>query len=61
MAIHRPKFSRHSKPDMSVFDADDIIILERVVKTYGNLNGKQLENLTHQEAPYVANRTRSGD
>lgn len=47
-------FTALKKPDMSVFDADDIIILERVVKTYGNLNGKQLENLTHQEAPYVA-------
>lgn len=42
-----------SKPDLSVFDKDDLVILERVAKIYGPLNGKQLENLSHAEAPYI--------
>lgn len=46
-------YSSNTKPDMSVFDKDDICILERVVSRYGRLNGKQLEDLTHTEAPYV--------
>lgn len=47
-------FSSDVKPDMSVFDDEDVRILERVVKKYGGLTGKELEILTHQEAPYVA-------
>ncbi len=47
-------FTCKAKPDMSVFDDDDITILNRVVRNYGGLNGKELEILTHQEAPYVA-------
>lgn len=43
-----------TKPDMSVFNEDDLRILNRVVKKYGGLTGKELETLTHQEAPYVA-------
>lgn len=43
-----------SDPDMSVLDADDVIILNRVAQKYGGLSGKELEILTHQEAPYVA-------
>lgn len=46
-------FTSKSKPDVSVFDKDDIIIMDRVVKKYGGLTGKELETLTHQEAPYV--------
>lgn len=46
-------FTASTKPDMSVFDEDDIKILEHVVGKYGKLTGKQLEDLTHQEAPYV--------
>ncbi len=29
-------------------------MLERIVKKYGGLSGKQLEELSHGEAPYVA-------
>ncbi len=43
-----------AEPDVSVFDKDDISILNRVIKKYGGLTGKELEVLTHQEAPYVA-------
>ncbi len=47
-------YSASAQPDMSVFDEDDKIILQRVVSRYGNLSGKQLEDLTHAEAPFVA-------
>jgi uncharacterized phage-associated protein len=46
-------YNSKKKPDMSVFDDDDIKILEHVIAKYGRLNGKQLENLTHSEAPYI--------
>lgn len=46
-------YSSKRKPDMSVFDDDDIKILNHVISKYGRLNGKQLEDLTHSEAPYV--------
>lgn len=44
----------NTAPDTSMLDEDDIKILNRVVKKYGGLTGKELETLTHQEAPYVA-------
>ncbi len=47
-------FTSTSAPDMTVFDADDIAIMDHVVKNYGGLDGKKLEILTHQEAPYIA-------
>lgn len=43
-----------AKPDMSVFDKDEIKMLDRIVRRYGGLNGEQLANLTHNEAPYAA-------
>ena len=43
-----------AQPDMSVFDADEKAIMKRVSTVYGHLNGKQLQDLTHAEAPYVA-------
>jgi uncharacterized phage-associated protein len=46
-------YSSKIQPDMSVFDEDDIKILKHVVTRYGKLNGKQLEDLTHAEAPYI--------
>lgn len=47
-------YSTSKQPDMSVFDDEDKMILQRVVSKYGNLTGKQLEDLTHGEAPFVA-------
>ncbi|MBI2064663.1 MAG: SocA family protein [Candidatus Yanofskybacteria bacterium] len=38
---------------------DEIKIIDRVVQKYGHLNGKELEILTHAEAPYVG--TKSGE
>ena len=42
------------EPNMDVFSGDEKFIMERVAKKYGELNGKQLEILTHAEAPYIA-------
>ncbi|HWZ65203.1 MAG TPA: Panacea domain-containing protein [Patescibacteria group bacterium] len=42
-----------AEPDMTVFDEDDKAILDRVSAIYGGLNGKQLEELSHAEAPFV--------
>ena len=41
-------------PDLSVFTKDELDMLKRVTRKYGNMTGKQLENLTHREAPYLA-------
>lgn len=42
------------EPDLSVFEKDELLILRRIVSKYGNKTGKQLEDLTHNEAPYLA-------
>lgn len=42
------------KPDLSIFSGEEIRMLKRVVKHYGHLSGKQLQDLTHAEAPYTA-------
>lgn len=44
----------NGKADTSVFDPEELLILQRVVRNYGHLNGKQLEDLSHAEAPYLA-------
>ncbi len=41
-------------PDLSVFDREEIKMLERIVNKYGNKTGAELEVLTHKEAPYLA-------
>ena len=40
-------------PARNVFSDEEKNILDRVVLKYGNLTGKQLEDLTHAEAPYI--------
>jgi uncharacterized phage-associated protein len=40
-------------PDVSVFTEKEKEILDRVIKKYGHLSGKQLEDITHAEAPYI--------
>jgi uncharacterized phage-associated protein len=47
-------YTRLKKPDLSIFTKEEKETLERVIKLYGHLNGKQLEDLSHVEAPYVA-------
>lgn len=36
------------------FSKEELKMLDRVINTYGNLTGKDLENLSHSQAPYIA-------
>lgn len=44
------------KVNVKVFKENEIKILNRVVLKYGHLTGKQLEDLTHSEAPYIGTK-----
>ena len=46
------------EPDSSVFDDEEKKMLDRIVIKYGHLNGKQLEELSHAEAPYIGTELR---
>lgn len=41
-------------PDESSIGIEEKRMLDRVIKKYGRLTGKQLEELSHAEAPYAA-------
>jgi len=43
-----------AKPDLSIFNKDELKMLDRVTRRYGSLNGEQLAELSHAEAPYTA-------
>jgi uncharacterized phage-associated protein len=47
-----------SEPDLSVFDDEEKRMLDRIVVKYGHLTGKQLEELSHAEAPYIGTELR---
>ena len=47
-------FSAKATADEDLFSNDEKMIIDRVIRKYGSLNGRQLEALTHQEAPYIA-------
>jgi uncharacterized phage-associated protein len=47
-----------AKPDLSVFLDEEKKMLDRIVVKYGHLNGKQLEELSHAEAPYIGTELR---
>ena len=36
-----------------IFNKEERAVLDRVILKYGHLSGKQLEDLTHAEAPYI--------
>ena len=42
------------EPDTAILDTDERKIIDRVIKHYGKLNGEQLAELSHAEAPYTA-------
>ena len=46
------------EPDISIFDDEERKMLDRIVLKYGNLTGKQLEGLSHAEAPYIGTELR---
>lgn len=41
------------QPDTAVFTESEMRIIDRVIEKYGKLSGKQLEDLSHAEAPYI--------
>lgn len=45
-------YKAKEKPE-EVFSKDEQEVLDRVILKYGHLSGKQLEDLTHAEAPYI--------
>lgn len=45
-----------AEPDTSVFSDEERKMLDRVARKYGHLTGKQLEDLSHAEAPYTATK-----
>lgn len=51
-------YSCNKEPNLSIFNEDEIKMLHRVVSKYGQLNGKQLEDLSHAEAPFVGSDLR---
>ena len=42
-----------SEADSSVFDPEELQILDRVASKYGRMSGVELEVLSHAEAPYI--------
>lgn len=44
------------EPDISVFDNQEKKMLDRIIVKYGHLTGKQLEDLSHAEAPYIGTK-----
>lgn len=46
-------YKMRSEPDLISFSTKEKLALDRVIKKYGHLSGKQLEDLTHAEAPYI--------
>lgn len=46
-------YKAKKNPTKDFFSKDEQAILDRVILKYGHLTGKQLEDLTHAEAPYI--------
>jgi uncharacterized phage-associated protein len=44
------------EPDLSVLSDEEKKMLDRIAVKYGYLNGKQLEDLSHAEAPFVGTK-----
>lgn len=51
-------YRARSAPDLSAFSEEEKCMLDRIVLKYGQLNGKQLEELSHAEAPYIGTELR---
>ena len=47
-----------TEPDISVFTNEEKKMLDRIVVKYEHLSRKQLEELSHAEAPYVGTKLR---
>mgnify|MGYP001591214234 FL=1 len=49
-------YSSLAEPDELILDIEERRMLDRVAIKYGQLNGKQLGELSHAEAPYVGTK-----
>lgn len=49
-------YTAKAEPNTSVFEQKELEMLDRVISKYGGLNGGQLEQLSHAEAPYNATK-----
>lgn len=47
-----------SDPDISMLTQEERSMLDRIALKYGHLSGKQLEELSHAEAPYIGTELR---
>lgn len=47
-----------AQPDVNAFDEEERKMLDRIIVQYGHLTGKQLEELSHAEAPYIGTELR---
>ena len=48
-----PIFEAKTGPDLEVFSESELEALHETVKRYGHYSGRQLIDLTHQEAPWL--------
>lgn len=51
-------YRARSQADVSTLTDEEKSMLDRIALKYGHLNGKQLEDLSHTEAPYVGTELR---
>lgn len=51
-------YSSLIEPDLSIFNVEEKKMLNRVIIKYGHLTGRQLEELSHAEAPYIGTESR---
>lgn len=47
-------FAAKKQAQTDIFSPEELVMLDRVIEKYGSLNGGQLEQLSHGEAPYIA-------
>ena len=48
-----PTFEAKTEPDLDVFSESELEALRETIKRYGRYSGRQLIDLTHQEAPWL--------
>ena len=48
-----PTFEAKAEPDLDVFSESELEALRETIKRYGHCSGRQLIDLTHQEAPWL--------
>jgi len=41
------------EPDMSGFSLEEIATIDSVIRRYGHMNGKQIEEISHKDVPWI--------